>query len=326
VEGGLSGLSESEAQQIADAVRDHYKPQGPSDAVPTAPVSAAVALADKLDTLVGFWAIDEKPTGSKDPFALRRAALGVIRILLENESRIGLAEPISNMALVIGSWVEFRDVAEDGFYDRLRDNGFDQTAEEIKEGDLWRVAAHSSERLYNARIDLLAFFADRLKVHLKDDSISHDVIDAVFALGDDDLVRVTHRARALQEFLDTEDGKALLAGYKRAANILKAEEKTDGEGVFEGDLDSGYAPAEAEEKALIDALNTTRPAAAKAVEAEDFEGAMSALAQLRGPVDAFFDKVTVNDKDDMLRRNRLRLLAQIRQAAHTVADFSRIEG
>lgn len=295
VMGRYYALEQGEPAEVADAIRDHYKPQGPSDAVPTAPVSAAVALADKLDTLVGFWAIDEKPTGSKDPFALRRAALGVIRILLDGGLRQPLERPIAKADFGLA------EIANQG-------RGFVGGAAED----------------YGA--DLLAFFADRLKVHLKDDGISHDVIDAVFALGDDDLVRVTNRARALQGFLDTEDGKALLAGYKRAANILKAEEKTDGEGAFEADLDGSYTPAEAEEKALIAALNTARPAAAKAVEAEDFEGAMSALAQLRAPVDAFFDKVTVNDKDDMLRRNRLRLLAQIRGAAHTVADFSRIEG
>ena len=334
----LEGLSKSEAQQIADAIRDHYKPQGPSDAVPTAPVSAAVALADKLDTLVGFWAIDEKPTGSKDPFALRRAALGVIRILLTTLTRLSLtsATLASHRALCAQSYkegsgginfwndtekfkphfslMEYQSPEAEAKYEYI--TIFPRTL-----GDIVEIA-----KATETASDLLAFFADRLKVHLKDDGISHDVIDAVFALGDDDVVRVTNRARALQGFLDTEDGKALHAGYKRAANILKAEEKSDGEGAFDGALDSDYSPQESQEKALIAALNDVRPATEKAVAAEDFDGAMTALSHLRGPVDAFFDKVTVNDKDDMLRRNRLRLLASIRAAAHTVADFGRIEG
>jgi glycyl-tRNA synthetase beta chain len=368
----LQGLTESEAQQIADAIRDHYRPQGPSDEVPTAPVSAAVALADKLDTLVGFWAIDEKPTGSKDPFALRRAALGVIRVLLEGDFKLGVG-PVAFRALQRLKAIEIKKllkkhwpaylVAYDdegglGAYPDDQIFGYpdfdDLLQVALERSEVMKIAVNKfdvTELSNDAGVeltvpkleitskqqdvpgaiqprcnDLLAFFADRLKVHLKDEGISHDVIDAVFALGDDDLVRVTNRARALQGFLDTDDGKALLAGYKRAANILRAEEKTDGEGAFEGELDSDYAPAEAEEKALIAALESVRPAAAKAVEAEDFEGAMAALSQMRAPVDAFFDKVTVNDKDGMLRRNRLRLLAMIRKAAHTVADFGRIEG
>ncbi|WP_109260915.1 glycine--tRNA ligase subunit beta [Hyphobacterium indicum] len=334
VEGGLAGLSESEAQQIADAIRDHYRPQGPSDDVPIAPVSAAVALADKLDTLVGFWMIDEKPTGSKDPFALRRAALGVIRILLATSSRVDLRYFAMRTAIPFGVKEEasLRREAFEAFGKIWSENWFRESRFDV-ESITSQISAKTKYlglkfalRPLQDDGNLLAFFADRLKVHLKDDGISHDVIDAVFALGDDDLVRVTNRARALQGFLDTEDGKALLAGYKRAANILRAEEKTDGEGAFEGELDSDYAPAEAEEKALIAALERVRPAAAKAVEAEDFEGAMAALSQMRAPVDAFFDKVTVNDKDGMLRRNRLRLLAMIRKAAHTVADFGRIEG
>jgi glycyl-tRNA synthetase beta chain len=187
--GLLDGLSSEQRAVVADAIRDHYKPQGPSDAVPTAPVSAAVALADKLDTLVGFWAIDEKPTGSKDPFALRRAALGVIRVLSATDKRIGL------------------------------------TGKVVRDHDL-RVAKNTIWPDRDGLVEnLLAFFADRLKVHLKDEGVRHDVIDAVFALGDDDLVRVTKQSRALQSFLETADGAALLAGYRRAANILSAEEK-----------------------------------------------------------------------------------------------------
>ena len=330
VMGRYYALEQGEPAEVADAIRDHYRPQGPSDEVPTAPVSAAVALADKLDTLVGFWAIDEKPTGSKDPFALRRAALGAIRILLEGTVRLSLTDKafdglfgfVHNRGNVFS--VNWTEESTAGF-----NTGVGSAADlssQFASGLFHETSGEEFGKPHDLVLDLLAFFADRLKVHLKDEGISHDVIDAVFALGDDDLVRVTNRARALQGFLDTEDGKALLAGYKRAANILRAEEKTDGEGAFEGELDRDYAPAEAEEKALIAALETARPAAAKAVEAEDFEGAMAALSQMRAPVDAFFDKVTVNDKDDMLRRNRLRLLASIRKAAHTVADFGRIEG
>lgn len=271
--------------QIADAIKDHYKPQGPSDDVPTAPVSAAVALADKLDTLVGFWAIDEKPTGSKDPFALRRAALGVIRILLEANKALNLSKLASD--------------------------------------------------------DLLAFFADRLKVHLKDEGVKHDVIDAVFALGDDDLVRVTKKARALQSFMNTENGQALLQGYRRAANILAAEEKKGfdlasarAEAVEGADVDNDAAlmiaiakTAEAaEERALIAAIEGADEVASVALNTEDFEGAMSALSQLREPVDAFFEAVVVNAEDSMVRRNRLLLLSRIRAAADQVADFSRLEG
>ncbi len=252
--------------EIADAIRDHYRPQGPGDAVPTAPLSVAVALADKLDTLVGFFAIDEKPTGSKDPFALRRAALGLIRIILENTSRIGL-----------------RTLASD---------------------------------------ELIAFFADRLKVALKDQGKRGDLVDAVFALGDDDLVRIVARVDALSGFLATEDGTNLLQGYKRAVNILKAEEK-------KGDLPTGTpsrAAAPAEEGALFDALTAAAPKLDAALAAEDFTGAMTALAALRGPVDAFFDKVLVNSDVAAERENRLRLLQQVRDAMGRVADFSLVTG
>ncbi len=257
---------QGEPGAVADAIKEHYKPQGPTDQVPVMPVSAAVALADKLDTLVGFWAIDEKPTGSKDPFALRRAALGVIRILLEGERRLPLA-------------------------------GIDGVTP-----------------------DLLAFFADRLKVHLRDEGIRHDVIDAVFALGDDDIVRVTARSRALQAFLDTEDGAALLAGYKRASNILN---KTDD--MPEGHHDAAAA-VEPAETSLVEALAKAGPAAQGALADEDFTAAMAALASLRAPIDTFFDDVTVNADDAALRRNRLLLLSDIRDAICAVADFNRIEG
>ena len=294
--GRYYALDQGEDTAVADAIKDHYKPQGPSDEVPTAPVSAAVALADKLDTLVGFWAIDEKPTGSKDPFALRRAALGVIRILLEGGARFGLVRPLHKADFFLA---EFANAGKG-----LKGGGFDD---------------------YGA--DLLAFFADRLKVHLRDEGIRHDVIDAVFALGDDDLVRVTAKARALQAFLDTEDGAALLAGFNRAANILKAEEKKDGES-YDADPDADYlaeAP-EAAERALIAALAKSGPEAENALKSEDFTAAMGALAQMRAPIDAFFESVTVNTELVRLRRNRLLLLSRIRAAVGAVADFAKITG
>ncbi|MEE2567467.1 glycine--tRNA ligase subunit beta [Hyphobacterium marinum] len=310
----LSGLTEDEARQIADAIRDHYRPQGPSDDVPTAPVSAAVALADKLDTLVGFWAIDEKPTGSKDPFALRRAALGVFRILNVGAGRL-----------------EFRKA--------LHANYLAQAEQSDERHDAWTdlTSGKAAELFFQRTTDLLNFFSERVKVVLKDEGVRFDVIDAVFApmndgSRDDDLVRVTNRARALQAFLETEDGAALLAGYRRAANILKAEEKKDagafaadiGEGALEGTyLDSTREP---QEIALADALSVAGAQTEAKVADEDFEGAMAALSTLRAPVDAFFDAVTVNSDDAMLRRNRLRLLAAIRMAAHAVADFGKIEG
>ena len=301
--------------QIADAIKDHYKPQGPSDDVPTAPVSAAVALADKLDTLVGFWAIDEKPTGSKDPFALRRAALGVIRILLDGDYRPELWAILLNARSRID----------------VRGSSVPSDTVEI-------AAQEAGKALFN---DLLAFFADRLKVHLKDEGVKHDVIDAVFALGDDDLVRVTKKARALQAFMNSDDGQALLQGYRRAANILTAEEKKGfdlasarAEAVSGSDKDTDAAlmiaiaktADAAEERALIAAIEGADEVASVALTSEDFEGAMSALSQLREPVDAFFEAVVVNAEDSMVRRNRLLLLSRIREAADQVADFSRLEG
>ncbi len=286
---GLMGrryaLIQGEDADVAAALEEHYKPQGPSDRVPTNPVSLAVALADKLDTLVGFWAIDEKPTGSKDPYALRRAALGVIRIVLENNLRIRLDSAIK---LAQGKLP-----------------GGDNAA---------------------SRADLLAFFADRLKVYLRDKGARHDLIDAVFALeGQDDLLMIVRRVEALGGFLESEDGKNLLAGYKRAANILKAEEKKD----KDADFSAPYAtPADAPdaEKTLAAAVQSAASAAAAHVSNEDFEGAMKALAALRAPVDKFFEDVTVNDADADKRLNRLRLLSALRGAVHTVADFSKIGG
>jgi glycyl-tRNA synthetase beta chain len=267
VMGGYYARAAGMDGEIADAIRDHYRPQGPGDAVPTTPVSVAVALADKLDTLVGFFAIDEKPTGSKDPFALRRAALGVIRIITEN----GLRLPLSKFG----------------------------------------------------KEDLLAFFADRLKVTLKDQGKRHDLVDAVFALGDDDLVRIVARVEALDGFLKTDDGKNLLAGYKRASNILRAEEKKGWKAEGERDLlDDASAP----EVALHDALRMVEPALAAALAREDFTGAMTELAGLRGPVDAFLDGVFVNSEVAAERDNRLKTLAAVRDAMGRVADFSLVGG
>ncbi|HWT50903.1 MAG TPA: glycine--tRNA ligase subunit beta, partial [Caulobacter sp.] len=254
--GGYYARTFGLAGEIADAVRDHYKPQGPSDAVPTAPVSIAVALADKLDTLVGFFAIDEKPTGSKDPYALRRAALGVIRIILEKNLSLSMNAITAAHAPRFG-----------------------QGLEKALPADPALIA------------DVNAFFADRLKVTLRDQGKRHDLVDAVFALGDDDLARIVARVEALDGFLKTDDGKNLLAGYKRASNILKAEEKKGWKG--EGErvlLDDASAP----EVQLHDALRMVEPALKAALEAEDFTAAMRELAGLRGPVDAFLDGVFVN--------------------------------
>jgi len=286
---GLMGryyaAAQGEDASVAAAVEDHYRPKGAGDRVPADPVAIAVALADKLDTLAGFWAIDEKPTGSKDPYALRRAALGVIRTVLENELRLPLAGPLG-MALT-----------------PMPGAG----------------AAESSS-------DLLAFFADRLKVQLREQGARHDLVDAVFALGgQDDLLLIVRRVEALGRFLDSEDGRTLLAGTRRAANILRAEEKKDGDGAFAGGADAALL-AEPEETALHAALQTAKAAVAAAVEREDFEAAMAALARLRPPVDAFFDKILVNADDRALRANRLKLLDEMRAATRTVADFSKIEG
>jgi glycyl-tRNA synthetase beta chain len=343
--GRYYALDQGEDVSVADAIKDHYKPQGPSDDVPTAPVSAAVALADKLDTLVGFWAIDEKPTGSKDPFALRRAALGVIRSLAGmdvavsafNALRDAYRELAWSMAkrsdlCFIDSSGTFRGVL---LQDGENGEGVSDKAELLElmsnrpvyfQAEFFELSDGRGTSFYTPEEllpSLLAFFADRLKVHLRDEGIRHDVIDAVFALGDDDLVRVTHKARALQAFLDTEDGAALLAGNKRASNILAKSEDD-----LAGEPDDRYlagAP-ESAERDLIAALNTAGPAAETALAAEDFAAAMRALSQLRAPIDAFFEQVTVNTEDAALRRNRLLLLSAIRTAIRAVADFDKISG
>jgi glycyl-tRNA synthetase beta chain len=392
-----------EKADVADAIRDHYRPKGPSDEVPSNPVSIAVALADKLDTLIGFWAIGEKPTGSKDPFALRRAALGVIRTALTTQHHFRLSPPI-----LVGLAHLIRTLPEEGAdqFIRINETGdvvstgdeiigllrksknlrvlaspiekwcealagrdsydFDDSDEVIVEmreffsqlqalkfalssgaAAVGVIESTISNHLYSQKEaiqkysewvplaavlyapalleDLRAFFADRLKVHLREQGARHDLIDAVFALGEDDLVLIVKRVEALGAFLGTDDGKNLLAGSKRGANILRAEEKKDGEGAFAGAVDPKLFDT-AEEKALHDALAKAGPAADAALKQEDFARAMRVLAQLRGPVDAFFEKVIVNaDKPDV-RINRLRLLSQMRDAMGRVADFSKVEG
>jgi glycyl-tRNA synthetase beta chain len=291
---GLMGKYYAEAQgedeAVAHASEDHYKPQGPSDLVPAEPVSIGVALADKIDLLVGFWFEEEKPTGSKDPFALRRAALGVIRLLLANGLRLPLAKVVES------SWHEHAH----------RGTG----ATSNKDG---------------LTADLLSFFADRLKVQLREQGARHDLVDAVFALeGQDDLVLVVRRIEALGKFLDTDDGRNLLAGYKRATNIIRIEEKKDAR-EYVGSPDPQFYRQD-EEWALAKAIDIAKAEAGAAVAHEDFGVAMSAMAKLRPHVDAFFDKVTVNVDDQALRENRLRLLNEIRAATRAVADFSKIEG
>jgi len=311
---GLMGRYYAEAQgedsSVAAAVEDHYRPVGPSDRVPADPVAIAVALADKLDTLVGFWAIDEKPTGSKDPYALRRAALGVIRIVLERQARIGL-QPILFAHLVE---VLSRQAAANPQYVEYLSHAYGGEGGRLIEADAGSVAS-----------DLLAFLADRLKLQLREQGARHDLVDAVFALGgQDDLVLIVRRVEALGRFLDTEDGRNLLAGYKRAANILREEEKKSGE-TYDGEVDA-HRLVEPEERALFEAIGATAGEVRAAVEVEDFDVAMRALAKLRPPVDTFFDKVLVNDPDPDIRTNRLRLLNRIRVATRAVADFSKIEG
>ncbi|MEO1189380.1 MAG: glycine--tRNA ligase subunit beta, partial [Pseudomonadota bacterium] len=323
VMGRYYALEAGEDARVADAVRDHYKPQGPSDAVPSEPVSIAVALADKLDTLVGFWAIDEKPTGSKDPFALRRAALGVVRIVLENEVRSGLRERFGFAILntVASAKLDLENVApnEGGAVDL-----HGAVTLQLDSGAELKIKTDLINEISN---DLLAFFADRLKQYLRDQGQRHDLIDAVFALGEDDLVLIVKRVEALAAFLESEDGTNLLAGYKRAANILRAEEKKD-KRAFDGAVDESQLDAKAE-KALFKAISTSASDAKSALEKEDFAAAMSALAGLRAPVDAFFDgpdSVMVNADDKAVRENRLNLLNMMREAIGTVADFSKIEG
>jgi glycyl-tRNA synthetase beta chain len=308
---GLMGKYYAEAQgedeAVAHACEDHYKPKGPDDLVPADPVSVTVALADKLDTLVSFWAIDEKPTGSKDPYALRRAALGIIRIILENKVRLRLRSVCFEELVRL-------DVKRAMPADKWPP-GHDRLSVVQQGVQLRRMVAD----------ELLEFFADRLKVQLREQGARHDLVDAVFSLeGRDDLVLIVRRVEALGKFLDSEDGKNLLAGYKRAANIIRIEEKKDNASYTEAPDPKLYK--QAEEKDLARAIDVAQNEAGKAVANEDFAAAMTAIAKLRPYVDAFFDKVTVNVEDRDLRANRLKLLNEIRAATRAVADFSRIEG
>ena len=336
---GLMGRYYAEAQNedeaVAHACEDHYKPKGPDDLVPADPVSIAVALADKIDTLVGFWAIDEKPTGSKDPYALRRAALGLIRIVIDNQLRLQLRRLL---------WRHFGSVERDetlaaafAVLHPLHDQIVNISGTDIELAMKLEVLVSESERkiaspkLVQAHSyitqtrDLMSFFADRLKVQLREQGARHDLVDAVFALeGQDDLLMIVRRVEALAKFLDSDDGKNLLAGVKRASNILRIEEKKDGKS-YAGAPDAKLLTL-AEEKALAAAVATAKSEAAAAVAKEDFAAAMTALAKLRPFVDAFFDKVTVNADDKAVRANRLTLLNEIREATRAVADFSKIEG
>ncbi|WP_294532885.1 glycine--tRNA ligase subunit beta [uncultured Rhodoblastus sp.] len=338
---GLMGRRYAEMQgedpEVAAAIEDHYKPQGPNDRIPTAPVSIAVALADKLDTLVGFWAIDEKPTGSKDPFALRRAALGVIRLILENGLKVKLGH-LSDLAINKGLQFSYSlKLADDQIageakihsYKSNRNKNFTYSfPTELTEREIISKMRLDAMGAVKAPLiaDLLAFFADRLKIDLRDRGARHDLLEAVFALpGQDDLNMIVKRVEALDKFLATEDGASLLAGYKRAANILKAEEKKDGAEAFEAHPQANLR-IEPQEHALAAALDRADREAAEKLAAEDFDGALHALSKLRAPVDAFFDHVTVNAENPDLRQNRLRLLAQLRRAMHLVADFSKVGG
>ena len=356
VMGRYYALEAGEDVRIADAIRDHYKPQGPSDAVPSEPVSIAVAIADKLDSFVGLWASYNRPTGSKDPFALRRSVYGVARTCLENDIRISLRH-VFDVAYsnLLETWAEFGNFF--AYADREGEHLVAKTSLGELNGKIARRSSHVA--IYNVsdpqkalksgksvdggegglnsatafagfkhiERDLLDFFADRLKQYLRDQGQRHDLIDAVFALGEDDLVLIVKRVEALAAFLDSEDGTNLLAGYKRAANILRAEEKKD-KTRFDGAVDETLLTAKAE-KALFKAISKSSAASKAALENEDFTAAMSALSSLRAPVDAFFDgddSVMVNADDKAVRENRLNLLNQMREAIGTVADFSKIEG
>ncbi len=361
---GLMGKYYARAQgedpSVAAACEEHYKPLGPADRVPTDPVSVAVALADKLDTLVGFWAIDETPTGSKDPYALRRATLGVVRLLTENAIRIGLKTVFTLSHRIFLN--QYRITGRDVISIRRRPQIIDEKNVEFRfekifeiadypeSGSWWDISEKGaifdrSEILssgrepkrsmtfnpLNALTDgtqsdtLLSFFADRLKVQLREQGARHDLVDAVFALeGQDDLVLIVRRVEALAQFLDTEDGKNLLAGYKRATNIIRIEEKRDNAEYTDEPSDQLFR--QAEEWELARAIDAASAEATAAVAREDFAAAMGATAKLRPHVDAFFDKVTVNVDDPPVRANRLKLLNQIRAATRAVADFSKIEG
>lgn len=360
--GGYYARAEGLPDAVADAIRDHYKPVGQGDDVPAAPVTVAVSLADKLDTIVGFFVIDEKPTGSKDPFALRRAALGVLGLIISNSLRVPLTKVfVVRCAEVLGQIEGVQEFAKANALAKASvtagisefDDAVDAYQKAVFEPSLRNLGEEKWPQIRMTTIDLETFITDRLKVRQREIGVNHDLIDAVFSLdGEFEVIRLLARVKALQSFMDTEDGANLLAGYKRAANILKKEDwhGTEGEIPHTGEEDPlamvddpdlkavidakmferharelSYTPDPAE-KALIDALAAAGPKAEAAVASEDFAAAMAALASLRGPIDAFFDTVTVNDADPDKRRARLELLDGFRMAVHNVADFSRIEG
>jgi glycyl-tRNA synthetase beta chain len=357
--GGYYARAQGESDAVADAIRDHYKPVGQGDDVPIAPVTVAVSLADKLDTIVCFFAIDERPTGSKDPFALRRAALGLLALVQTNDLRLSLVEWIEKahlryvMGLLINS--DISDIAaihtdDEQVSVRVVGNEARVLRNDELIATIPTTSSPSFERYANAKqtpdsSSILDFFADRLKVQQREAGVRHDLIDAVFSLGsEDDLVRLLARVKALQAYITTAEGANLLAAYKRAANILKQAESSspstrDGEGDRSAQPRGGGAPpsvadatatspsrVDGEELALLTALDAAEPKAAAALSVEDFEGAMAALATLRAPIDAFFEAVMVNDPDQDKRAFRLGLLARFRDAVHQVADFSKIEG
>ena len=324
--------------EVAEAIESHYAPLGPSDTVPTAPVAATVALAEKLDTLAGFWAIDEKPTGSKDPFALRRAALGVIRILLENDLKLNLV-PVLERQILANELAADPDMSDDrmaALLDLVREVGLcgvfvsaweaiaarESNGSELS-ADHWLVRIR--ENVPATAVDLLGFLADRLKVYLRNDGIRHDAIDAVFRLGgQDDIVSLVARVRALQAVLDTADGENLVQGYKRTVNILTQEEAKDG---IEYSLPADPKFAETdEERALFTALEGAASDIDAALKREDFPSAMAGMAKLRGPIDAFFETAMINAENQIVRRNRLCLLNRIREVMDSVAILSSIEG
>jgi glycyl-tRNA synthetase beta chain len=341
VMGRYYALAAGHPNPVADACRDHYAPLGPSDAVPEEPVSVALALADKLDTLTGFWSVDEKPTGSKDPFALRRAALGIIRILLTNDLRLRLDRFIDSQ-LLKHEIEHHRDAAAEReiealeqTLDEIADHGVfgaafravldafdgDDVPETGKESLLGKIGA----KVPDLSDDLLAFFHDRLKVHLREEGLRHDVIDACLHMPmNDDLTLLVKRARALAAVLATEDGENLVLGFRRANNILAQAEENDGvEYSYGPDVKFAEDPTE---HALLEALDEVQSAIGPAMEGEDFEAAMSAMSALRGPIDAFFDTVQINTENQVVRRNRLNLLARIRDICLGVADLNRLEG
>lgn len=348
--GRYYALAAGKPEPVADAARDHYKPLGPSDEVPTAPVSVAVALADKLDTLTGFWATnfldditdDDKdleelnsvevgnpdlPTGSKDPFALRRAALGVIRLVWDNGVRVPLATVLSALSDRLNEDL-IATVQENGeILARARYGTIKQDYDLLELARAGRPRVSISRWIFGEEqaTHLLSFLHDRLKVHLREQGIRHDIIDAVLAQeGSDDLVQVVARATALNDMLKTEDGKNLTQGLKRAGNILTQAEEKDGVEYSFG-ADPKFAETE-EERALFAALDAADPAIRRAIEAQDYPAAMTAIAALRAPIDAFFEAVQVNSDNQIIRRNRLNLLSRIREAGRQIADFTKIEG